>query len=107
MKYIKKYENIWDKYRKSEIIRRIEDQVCEWTYDDINVDFQNDYGIDIDECPFATELAIINQKDYVDDLCENFNMEEYLEDFRKLYNELVEKSKQKIIDDLTKKPNLY
>lgn len=111
MKYIKAYENIWDKYKKAEIIRKIKDQVNEWTYDDINVDFQTDYGVDIDDCPFATELAIIHQRKYVNELCDILcdykNTSEVLEDFRKLYAELIEQSKQKIIDDLTKNPNLY
>jgi hypothetical protein len=107
---------IFEKLSKSKLndfIYSIKEYVTEITFDD---DFDAD--ISYDECPYDNEIAVLHQQEYVDEIYEYF-LEEYddynfienynisLEDFKKIYNDMIIKAKEKILKLLLKNPSLY
>lgn len=91
---------------KSDIIEEIKNNVTHLTFD-----YEDLGGLDIDDCPFAAELAIIHQKDSIEDIYWNLENDDInkmsIKDFKKIYNDLVEISKTKIIDTIKKDTSLY
>lgn len=103
MKYIKTFET------KNKIIDQILNKVCEYTYDEMEIDKSLLDDFDIDDFPFKNEFAIIYQKDYISNIYDN---EEFynnidLNKFTKIYNNLLESSKDIIISSLKRNPSLY
>lgn len=112
MKYLKTYEAV-SKPVNDEVMSDIRDYVTALTYDEDL--YSNPLYDDIDDCPFAEEMAILHQQDYIDEIFDDFvsdygSEEKYivtLSEFRKIYKELLIKARKKIIDDLLENPSLY
>ena len=118
MKYIKRYDS--NKYVRPSIYElsfdknsSLEEQIIDYV-NDVTYNNYISYQNDIDECPFATEMAILHQQNYIDDLYVNlstdsfYNIEKYKQiDFIRKYNELIKKARKKIYDELKKDPSLY
>jgi len=109
MKYIKTFEKL-NKYEEAGIIEIIKNEVDATTFID------DDTDIDDANCPFLTELALLHQKDYIDEIYDSVKIDDAhslemenvsLEDFTKVYNKLLKKAPKKIIDYLKKEPKWY
>lgn len=91
---------------KLDIIEKIKNNVTHLTFD-----YEDLGGLDIDDCPFATEAAIIHQKDYIEDIYWNLENDGInkmsIKDFKKIYNDLIETSKIKMLNMIKKDPSLY
>lgn len=107
------FENI-SKSKLNDFIYGIKEYVTEITFDDFGDD-----DVSYDGCPYDKEIAILHQREYVDEIYEYF-LEEYdddynfiekynisLEDFRKIYDDLIIKAKEKILKLVLKNPSLY
>lgn len=99
------FEEEYIDYKKLE--NKIRTVVSEITVDD---DFEEDNGY-YDGCPFATELLLHHQKDYIDDIYHditNWDIENLtLDIFRKTYEKMLEKATEKIIKDIKENPSLF
>jgi hypothetical protein len=106
MKYIKTYEKL-TKSEEEKVIDKIKSIVNEITYDQI---LALNNGQSIDDTPFDTELALIFQQDYIEDMyldVTNWPKDLSLEDFKKIYSKLLEKAPITILAYLENDPTLY
>lgn len=90
----------------AEIAEHIRDDAKEYTFQNIDLGNLND----IDDCPFAAEIAIIHQKDYIDDIFWNSTdlpEDISLKDFTSVYNMLLQKAKTTILNSVMNNPKLY
>lgn len=110
MKYLKKYEKI------SQLDKGALEYQIKVAADEISDCYIEDYDLDVEDCPFLTELNILHQKDYIKDLYfdinwKNNNGDDFndlsLKDFKKTYKELIKKSEKAILKYLKKEPELY
>ena len=101
MKYIKTFESLTDK----NIVRELESQIKEYV-EEITYGTSSD---GIDDCPFASELALVHQEDYIDDIYQSMKDEPAynkailignirLDEFTEVYNDLLQKAREKIVN---------
>ena len=110
MKYLKKFENDWEpkvmKMPKKEIITLLEDYLVNLYFED------SDDVSDLDDCPFVTELATLHQRDYFEEIYDEWNwntiktMNISKREFLKICDELIENAKDKIRKFVDKEPEL-
>lgn len=107
MKYLKYFEKL-NKYQEADVIEIIRSTIDAYT-------FVDDYDMD-HNCPFITELALIHQKEYIKELYYSLKDEASdddkelnvsLDDFTKIYNKLLKKAPEAILNYLLKQPELY
>jgi len=88
MKHIKQYEEL-SKSDELKLMNQIKIVVDEITNDEGTGDTK------LDDCPFLTELNILHQKEYIDDIfwdITNWPKNLTLGEFSKAYNKLIKKS---------------
>jgi hypothetical protein len=108
MKHLKRFENDWEpkvmKMPKKEIIALLEDYLV-----DLYFDYDDDV-IDLDECPFVTELATLHQRDYFEEIYDDWNQIKKMNiskiEFLKICDELIENAKKKIKKFIEEDPTL-
>jgi len=108
MKYLKTFEKLL-KPELDDIISQIKEYVEDATYDD------DDTFDDIEECPFAKEMAILHQQDYVDEIYDSMSYRDdsytmyniKSDEFKKIYNDLLIEAREKILKYILKDPSLY
>jgi hypothetical protein len=108
MKHLKTFENGLEpkvmKMPKKEIIDLLEDYLV-----DLYFDYEDDV-IDLDECPFVTELATLHQKDYFEEIYDDWNPIKKMNiskiEFLKICDELIENAKKKIKKFIEEDPTL-
>jgi hypothetical protein len=109
MKYIKRINELGHNF---DFNSSLEDQIIDYVID-ITFSFSVDYG-DIDDCPFAKELAILHQRKYIDEIYSNLKSDSYYNiskfkqiDFIREYNRLIKQSENIILNLIKKDPSLY
>jgi hypothetical protein len=109
MKHLKRFENDLEpkvmKMPKKEIITLLEDYLV-----DLYFDYDDDDVIDLDECPFVTELATLHQRDYFEEIYDDWNQIKKMNiskiEFLKICDELIENAKKKIKKFIEEDPTL-
>ena len=109
MKYLKRFENDWEpkvmKMPKKEIITLLEDYLV-----DLYFDYEEEDSINLDNCPFVTELATLHQREYFDEIYDDWNpikkMNISKREFIKICDELIENAKKEIIKYVEKDTQL-
>ena len=115
MKYIKTFESLTDKNIVRELESQIKEYVEEITYGDNGSGTSSD---GIDDCPFASELALVHQEDYIDDIYQNMKDEPAynkailignirLDEFTEVYNDLLQKAREKIVNMVINDEELF
>jgi len=116
MKYIKTFEklnppsNILNRYKEASIIEVIKNTVD-------SISFVDDYNISTD-CLFVIELALITQEDYIENIYYHlkYGMDQdpsdemyavTLFDFTEIYNKLLKKAPETILNYIMEQPELY
>lgn len=88
----------------------IEDKIKNITTQ-LTFDYEDIGGLNINDCPFAAEAAIIGQKDQNEDIYWSLEDDDIhkmpLKEFKKIYNDLVETSKIKMLNMIKNDASLY
>jgi hypothetical protein len=104
MKYIKTYEKI-TKLEEMLLIDKIKTVVTEATYPEYFIEDKGDFA----DTSFDTELALIQQKNYIKDIYDDIALPENISliYFKKTYKKLLNDAYKTILKHLEDDPSLY